>query len=115
MALERLEPDDAKVSSPVPRRVEPSNGLCLSGDFVAEKTGLTKKDSSHAVDAVFDGIVSGLKSDKEARFVGFGSFTVQASAARVGRNPRTGQEIKIAASNRPTFKAGKELKEAVNA
>jgi DNA-binding protein HU-beta len=83
-------------------------------DFVANKTGLTKKDSIQAVDAVFDGIVSGLKTDKEAKFVGFGSFAVTASAARKGRNPRTGLEIDIAASNRPTFKAGKEFKEAVN-
>jgi DNA-binding protein HU-beta len=83
-------------------------------DFVAEKTSLTKKDSSTAVDAVFEGIISGLKKDKEARFVGFGSFNVTASAARKGRNPRTGLEIDIAASNRPTFKAGKEFKEAVN-
>ncbi len=83
-------------------------------DFVATKTGLTKKDSSQAVDAVFDGIISGLKSDKDARFVGFGSFAVQVSAARKGRNPRTGEEIDIAASKRPTFKAGKEFKEAVN-
>jgi DNA-binding protein HU-beta len=83
-------------------------------DFVATKTGMNKKDSGHAVDAVFDGIVSGLKADKDARFVGFGSFSVLATAARKGRNPRTGEEIAIAASNRPTFKPGKELKEAVN-
>jgi len=83
-------------------------------DFVADKTGLTKKDSLQAVDAVFDGIVSGLKGDKEAKFVGFGSFAVTAIAARKGRNPRTGAEIDIAASNRPTFKAGKEFKAAVN-
>ena len=83
-------------------------------DFVATKTGLTKKDSGHAVDAVFNGIISGLKADKEAKFVGFGSFGVTASAARKGRNPRTGLEIEIAASNRPSFKAGKEFKEAVN-
>lgn len=83
-------------------------------DFVADATKLTKKDATHAVDAVFDGIVSGLKKDKEARFVGFGSFKVQKSAARKARNPRTGEEINIAASNRPSFKAGKELKEAVN-
>jgi len=83
-------------------------------DFVASKTGTTKKDASNAVDAVFDGIVSGLKADKEARFVGFGSFTVTESAARKGRNPRTGEEISIAASKRPTFKAGKEFKAAVS-
>lgn len=83
-------------------------------DFVSSKAGLTKKDSAQAVDAVFDGIISGLKTDKDARFVGFGSFSVTASAARKGRNPRTGIEIDIAASNRPTFKAGKEFKAAVN-
>ncbi len=83
-------------------------------DFVANKTGLTKKDSSQAVDAVFDGIIEGLKSDKDARFVGFGSFGVIASAARKGRNPRTGEEIEIAATNRLTFKPGKEFKEKIN-
>ncbi len=83
-------------------------------DFVATKTGQNKKDAGHSIDAVFEGIVAGLKADKEARFVGFGSFAVVASAARKGRNPRTGEEIAIAASKRPTFKPGKEFKEAVN-
>ena len=84
-------------------------------DFVSDKTGLTKIDSSKSIDAVFDGIVSGLKADKEAKFIGFGSFGVQARAARKGRNPRTGVEIEIAASNSVSFKAGKEIREAVNA
>ena len=83
-------------------------------DFVSDKTGLTKIDSNKSIDAVFDGIVSGLKADKEAKFIGFGSFGVQARAARKGRNPRTGVEIKIAASNSVSFKAGKEIREAVN-
>ena len=83
-------------------------------DFVADAVKLTKKEASYAVDAVFDGIIAGLKKDKEARFIGFGSFKVKKSAARKARNPRTREEIDIAASNRPTFKAGKELKEAVN-
>lgn len=83
-------------------------------DFVATKAGLTKKDSNNAVDAIFEGIISGLKADKEARFVGFGSFTVIHSVARKGRNPRTGEEIDIAATNRASFKAGKELKETIN-
>ena len=83
-------------------------------DFVSEKTGLTKTDSNKSIDAVFDGIISGLKTDKEAKFVGFGSFGVQARAARKGRNPRTGVEIEIAASNGISFKAGKEFKESVN-
>ena len=55
-----------------------------------------------------------MKKNQEARFVGFGSFKVQKSPARKARNPRTGEEINVAASNRPSFKAGKELKEAVN-
>jgi DNA-binding protein HU-beta len=83
-------------------------------DFVSDKTGLTKIDSSKSIDAVFEGIVSGLKADKEAKFIGFGSFGVQARAARKGRNPRTGVEIEIAASNAVSFKAGKEFKESVN-
>lgn len=82
-------------------------------DFVMTKTQLIKKDSTQAVDAVFEGIISGLKKDQEARFVGFGSFTVVHSAARKGRNPRTGIEIDIPAKNRASFKAGKEFKEAV--
>ncbi len=83
-------------------------------DFVSDKTGLTKKDSNKSIDAVFDGIVSGLKGDKEAKFIGFGSFRVQARAARKGRNPRTGVEIEIAASNGVSFKAGKEFRAAIN-
>lgn len=83
-------------------------------DFVSDKTGLTKIDSNKSIDAVFEGIVSGLKADKEAKFVGFGSFAVQARAARKGRNPRTGVEIEIAASNGVSFKAGKEFRAAIN-
>ena len=83
-------------------------------DFVSDKTGLTKIDSNKSIDAVFDGIVSGLKVDKEARFVGFGSFETRSRAARKGRNPRNGLQIEIAASNSVSFKAGKEIREAVN-
>ena len=83
-------------------------------EFVTTKTELTKKDATQVVDAIFDGIISGLKTDKDARFVGFGSFAVQARAARKGRNPKTGAEIEIAASNHITFKAGKEFKAVVN-
>ena len=82
-------------------------------DFVATKTELTKKDITNAVDAVFEGIISGLKTSQEARFIGFGSFTVRHRPARQGRNPRTGDKIYIAATNQLIFKAGKELKEAV--
>jgi DNA-binding protein HU-beta len=60
------------------------------------------------------GIRGSLQKGEEVRLVGFGTFTVQKSAARNGRNPRTGETIKIAASNRATFRAGKELKETLN-
>ena len=83
-------------------------------DFVSDKTGLTKIDSNKSIDAVFEGIISGLKAEKEAKFIGFGSFAVQARAARKGRNPRTWAEIEIAASNSVSFKVGKEIREAVN-
>ena len=83
-------------------------------DFVADKAKLTKKDASNVIDTVFEGIITGLKTSKDARFVGFGSFNIKSTAARKGRNPRTGAEINIPASNRITFKAGKEFKEAIN-
>ena len=67
-----------------------------------------------AVDAVFDGITASLKAGGSVAVLGFGSFSVAARAARIGRNPRTGAEIKIAASRAPTFKAGKGLKDAVS-
>ena len=64
-------------------------------DFVATKTGSTKKDATQVVDAVFDGIIAGLKANKDVLFVKFGSFAVQVSAARKGRNPRTGLKFDI--------------------
>lgn len=84
-------------------------------DFVAEKANLTKKDAGDAIDAVFEGIASGLKNNQGAQFVGFGSFTITKTKARKGRNPRTGAEIDIPASDRIGFKAGKGLKELVSA
>ncbi len=83
-------------------------------EFVITKTGLEKKDSAHAVDAVLAGIVAGLKENTHLRLVGFGSFNIQATAARKGRNPRTKEEVDIPAGNRITFKAGKEFKAAFN-
>ena len=82
--------------------------------FVATETKLTKVDSQKAVDAVLEGIKDTLQKGEEVRLIGFGSFVITKSAARDGRNPRTGETIKIKASNRPVFRAGKELKEAVN-
>ena len=81
---------------------------------VAESTGLSKADSASAVDAVFDCIVDALKSGDDVRLVGFGTFTVTRRAASEGRNPRTGEKIKIPASNQAKFKAGKGLKESLN-
>lgn len=80
---------------------------------VAEKTGLTKKDAAAAVDALFDGIQSSLKDGEKVQVIGFGNFEVRERAARKGRNPQTGEEITIAASKSPAFKAGKQLKDAV--
>ena len=81
---------------------------------VANSAGLSKADSSKAVDGVFDSITASLKKGKEVRLVGFGTFHVTRRAASMGRNPRTGEPIKIAASNQAKFKAGKALKDAVN-
>lgn len=81
---------------------------------VADSAGLTKADAAKAVDSVLDNITSSLKKGKEVRLVGFGTFSVAKRAASEGRNPRTGEKIKIPASKRPKFTAGKALKDAVN-
>jgi DNA-binding protein HU-beta len=81
---------------------------------VATATGITKTAAGTAVDATFDAITSTLKSGNSVRVVGFGTFSVADRAATVGRNPRTGASIQIAASRQPKFKAGKGLKDAVN-
>ena len=82
-------------------------------DKVAEKTGLTKKDSGRALDAVFEAITEALAGGQRVQLVGFGSFEVRRRAARKGRNPQTGKEIQIGARRVPAFKAGKALKDAV--
>jgi DNA-binding protein HU-beta len=81
---------------------------------VAEKADLPKIKAQAAVEAIFDSIKLTLKEGGEVRLVGFGTFTVAARAATTGRNPRTGDKINIPASKQPKFKAGKELKDAVN-
>lgn len=83
-------------------------------DFVADECEFTKADAQSAVEAVISGIKQTLKKGGDVRLVGFGTFTVAKRAATTGRNPRTGEPIKIPASKLPKFKAGKELKEAVN-
>jgi DNA-binding protein HU-beta len=82
--------------------------------LVADKAGLTKADAGLAVDAVFDAITASLKKGEEVRLVGFGTFAVSQRKASVGRNPATGAEIKIPASNQAKFKPGKGLKDAIN-
>ena len=81
---------------------------------VAESSELSKQKAATAVDAVIDAIKGSLKKGDDVRLVGFGTFTVSQRAATTGRNPRTGEPIQIPASKQPKFKAGKELKEAVN-
>lgn len=83
-------------------------------DAVAETADLTKADSSRAVDAVIAAVTKALKAGDAVTLVGFGTFQVRDRAARTGRNPKTGDTIKIAASKNPSFKAGKALKDAVN-
>ncbi len=82
--------------------------------YIAETAELTKTDATRALDAVIDGITAGLKQNGEVRLVGFGTFIVSERSATTGRNPRTGEEIKIAASKRAKFKAGKQLQDSVN-
>ncbi|MDH3788814.1 MAG: HU family DNA-binding protein [Xanthomonadales bacterium] len=83
-------------------------------DAIAESAGLSKADAGRALDAVVDTVTSALKGGDSVSLVGFGTFSVRDRAARTGRNPRTGETIKIAASKNPAFKAGKALKDAVN-
>ncbi len=80
---------------------------------VAEKTGLSKKKTEEVLTEVLGAITDVLKDGDKITFVDFGTFSVTERAARDGRNPRTGEKIKIAAKNVPTFKAGKGLKDAV--
>ena len=81
---------------------------------VAEKAGLSKKDAEKALSAVVESVEEALVEGDKVQLIGFGTFEVKDRAARTGRNPQTGKEIKIAASRNPVFKAGKALKDAVN-
>ena len=83
-------------------------------DVVALKTGLKKKEAEAAVNAVTEAIAAALKAGDKVQLIGFGTFDVKESAARDGRNPKTGETIKIAASKRPVFSAGSALKNSVN-
>ncbi|MGX6961142.1 HU family DNA-binding protein [Vagococcus xieshaowenii] len=80
---------------------------------VVEKTNLTKKDATVAVDAVFSSVQDFLAEGEKVQVIGFGNFEVRDRAERKGRNPQTGEEISIPASKVPAFKPGKALKDAV--
>lgn len=82
-------------------------------EAVAKSADLSKVDANKAVDAVVDSITQALSKGDKVTLIGFGTFETRHRAARTGRNPRTGAEIKIAATKIPAFKAGKKLKDAV--
>jgi len=84
-------------------------------EVIAENSGLTKKQATDALAATLDAISDALAKDDKVVLVGFGTFKTKKNAARTGRNPATGETIKIAASTVPSFKAGKALKDKVNA
>jgi len=83
-------------------------------NFIAEETGLTKADSTRALDALMMGITEGLKKEGKVTLTGFATFEVKQKAAREGRNPRTGETVKIPARKAVTVKAGSKLKDALN-
>ena len=83
-------------------------------NVVAEKAGLSKKDTEKAVTALIDTITAELVAGEKVSLVGFGNFDVKTREARTGRNPKTKEEIQIPATRIPQFKAGKALKESVN-
>ncbi|MBE5768044.1 MAG: HU family DNA-binding protein [Clostridiales bacterium] len=81
---------------------------------LAAKTGLNKKEAEKALNAVVEVITETLTAGEKVQIVGFGSFEIKDRPARTARNPRTNEEIEIAASKAPVFKAGKALKDTVN-
>jgi DNA-binding protein HU-beta len=83
-------------------------------DVVADNADLSKAAAGRALDSVIAAITKALKKGDTVTLVGFGTFSVRKRSARVGRNPRTGEAIKIKASKAPGFKPGKALKDAIN-
>ena len=102
-----------KKSSSIIRRNYQMNRMELVA-AIAEKTELSKKDAEKALKAFTDVVAEELKKGEKIQLVGFGTFEVSERAAREGRNPQTGEAMKIAASKSPKFKAGKALKDALN-
>lgn len=83
-------------------------------DAIAEGADLSKAAATRALDSLIEAVTSELKKGDQVSLVGFGTFAVKHRPARTGRNPQTGKEIQIAASNVPSFKPGKGLKDSVN-
>ena len=81
---------------------------------IADESGLSKKDAEKALKAFTSVVEDELKTGEKIQLVGFGTFEVSERAARTGKNPRTGEEIEIAAARTPKFKAGRALKDALN-
>jgi DNA-binding protein HU-beta len=81
---------------------------------MAEKSGMTKKDSEKALNAFIEAVEEALVQRDKVQLVGFGTFEVRERSARKGRNPQTGEEIDIPAASVPAFKAGKALKDSIN-
>ena len=83
-------------------------------EAIASKAGLSKADATKALEATISAVTNSLQQGQSVTIVGFGTFMVRESKARMGRNPRTGESIQINASKRPSFKAGKALKDNLN-
>ena len=83
-------------------------------DAIAEKAGLTKADAAKALAATLGSVTDALKAGEKVALIGFGTFSVSQRAARTGKNPQTGQALAIPASKAAKFKAGQQLKDAVN-
>ena len=83
-------------------------------EAIASKADLSKAQATQALEAAFSTIEESLKAGQAVTLVGFGTFSIKERAARMGRNPKTGEPIQIAASKAPGFKAGKSLKDAVS-
>jgi DNA-binding protein HU-beta len=90
------------------------NKLQLTDALAQKVEGMTKKEAAEAVNAILDVIADALAAGDDVKITGFGSFEVKARAARTGRNPKTGEAIKVAASKHASFTAGKALKDSLN-
>lgn len=81
---------------------------------VAEATGISKKEAAAVVDATFSSITNAMIAREKVQLIGFGTFETRDRAAKIGKNPKTGEAVEIAACKVPAFKAGKALKDSVN-